>query len=752
MFESQLGLKENPFVAGHHPRFVYPSCEHQEALAHLRFGIENTEPFVLITGEVGTGKTTAIYDALSGWKDRAVVALINNSRLTRDELLEEICLRFGVLVAGGVSKPQSLIQLERLLIAIRARQDLAILLLDEAQNLERDQLEEIRLLSNLELDGQKLLQIFLVGQPELEVKLGRPELRQLRQRIGIHYRINPLSLEETKGYIHHRVTVAGGDAARLFPPETCAEIHRLTHGIPREINLVAGQSLITAFVGDSSSVRPQHVTAVAEDDAFHSVLDRRPEQAGAQTEPIPPPPYREPPRDGGADAPRRRSAMGPARDLPPEPPLPIAATPEPVAAHQVPAAPEPVAAHQVSATPEPIAVRPLAAAAPAERPLAPRPEPLTIPPPAPGPAVLAWRMEPASPPVRGGATPIPPVYTAPEPSQSTSTSDEIPRVAEGPKVNDQPKSPEGGEPPDVKMPAWLDEVLEKRKQVEAQVSADRPRVEGGGEETPSSAPPRPAAPPRTAAPDRIAPHPTDPKPAGYTPSPYISPRLRDKLMSTDTSTTDDDELEVKKGGGALVWVLGIGAIVAIAVVGFLVMRNNAEKPAAPAATQAPVEPVPTPTDSAALATTPAATGTTTPPAGATAAPHGATTAPTAAATTPPATTPKPAATPSATKPAGAAAGATAAAGAATAAAPAPPRKYGIEVGRFLNEERATSEKDRLATATGLEGRVLTAKEDGEDVWRVVLGSFDGRAPADKAANDLIGKGSVGQAVVVALPK
>src|SRR4029453_7940043 len=121
--------------------------------------------------------------------NRAKVALIINSRLTRDELIEEICLRFGVLVAGGISKPQALVQLERHLVAVRARGELAILLLDEAQNLERDQLEEIRLLSNLELDGQKLLQIFLVGQPELEAKLGRPELRQLRQRIVIHYRL-----------------------------------------------------------------------------------------------------------------------------------------------------------------------------------------------------------------------------------------------------------------------------------------------------------------------------------------------------------------------------------------------------------------------------------------------------------------------------------------------------------------------------------------------------------------------------------
>ena len=174
MFERQLGLRENPFLSGHQPKYVYPSREHQEALAHLRYGIQNGEPFVLITGEVGTGKTTAVYDALAEWGPRAVVALITNSALTRNELLEEICLRFGVAAPAPMSKPQTLVQLERLLGAVRARGELAILLLDEAQNLERDLLEEIRLLSNLEVQGEKLIQILLVGQPELETKLAQP--------------------------------------------------------------------------------------------------------------------------------------------------------------------------------------------------------------------------------------------------------------------------------------------------------------------------------------------------------------------------------------------------------------------------------------------------------------------------------------------------------------------------------------------------------------------------------------------------
>src|SRR6266581_6361337 len=137
MFEHHFGLRENPFVAGHHAKFVYPSPEHQEALAHLRYGIENREPFVLITGEVGTGKTTALFDVLDEWKGRVHVALVTNSALTRSELLEEICLRLGFSLPPGCSKPQVLAQLERHLLALQAHGHRAILLLDEAQNLDR---------------------------------------------------------------------------------------------------------------------------------------------------------------------------------------------------------------------------------------------------------------------------------------------------------------------------------------------------------------------------------------------------------------------------------------------------------------------------------------------------------------------------------------------------------------------------------------------------------------------------------------
>src|SRR5438093_6022103 len=263
MFESLFGLRENPFAAGHQSRFVFPSPEHQQALAHLRFGIENREPFVLITGEVGTGKTTALFGVLEEWTGRVQVALVTNSALTRGELLEEICLRLGFRLPPGSSKPQVLAQLERHLLALQEHGDRAILLLDEAQNLDRELLEEIRLLSNLEFQGSKLLQVFLVGQPELEARLARPELRQLRQRISVHYRLKPLSAADSERYIHHRITVAGGYAPDVFPADACAEVYRLSNGVPREINQICAQAMLGGYVEDARPVRPEHVRAAA---------------------------------------------------------------------------------------------------------------------------------------------------------------------------------------------------------------------------------------------------------------------------------------------------------------------------------------------------------------------------------------------------------------------------------------------------------------------------------------------------------
>jgi general secretion pathway protein A len=254
MFEAFFHLNENPFSLAPSPRFLFRSREHDEALAHLRYWIENNEGFVLVTGEVGTGKTTALYDLMAQLPTEWSVAMLNHSTLSELELLEEICRRFHIEVTEDANKPKLLGFIESYLLECRSRGIGSLLIIDEAQNLEKRILEEVRLLSNMErLDG-KLLQIALVGQPELEAKLRSPELRQLRQRIGIKYKLGPLTQDETTAYIHHRITVAGGAAQQIFPLASCHEVHQLTHGIPREINIVCSQSFINAFVEEAPQV------------------------------------------------------------------------------------------------------------------------------------------------------------------------------------------------------------------------------------------------------------------------------------------------------------------------------------------------------------------------------------------------------------------------------------------------------------------------------------------------------------------
>jgi type II secretory pathway predicted ATPase ExeA len=320
MFEEFFHLRENPFALAPNPRFIFQSHEHVEALAHFRYWIENGEGFVLITGEVGTGKTTALFDLMAQLPDEWSVGFVANSSLAAHELLEEVCRRFRIEIPPNATRPTLLARLENYLAEREDHGLRSLLILDEAQNFETRLLEEVRLLSNLERATGKLLQIALIGQPELDRKLELPELRQLRQRIGIRYRLGPLSEEECVRYIHHRVAVAGGDAEHVFPVETGLAVFRLTHGIPREINVVASQALITAFVQGAESVRPEHVQAVVEEFNWSSIFGRE----------VPPPRARRPrmsegPGLGGI-APRPASAHGPTT-----PAVPRTAVPRPQA-------------------------------------------------------------------------------------------------------------------------------------------------------------------------------------------------------------------------------------------------------------------------------------------------------------------------------------------------------------------------------------------------------------------------------------
>ena len=359
MFEAHFGLRENPFSTSHDPRFVYPSPEHLEAVAHFRYGVQNREAFVLVTGEVGTGKTTAVRDLTGRLPQQSHVALLQNTALTRKELLEEVCYRFGVPWDENLSKPALIERLEKTLGERLDRGETCLLIIDEAQNLSPELLEEVRLLSNLEWRGGHLVHICLAGQPELEERLASPELRPLRQRISVKYRIKPLERAETERYIQHRVRVAGGDAQRVFPSDACGTVHTITNGIPREINIVAAQALLNAYVDGSPSVRPEHVRQVVDEFGFQSVLGKKAPAPDAQVAappalahlpssppPAPPPPPPPPPAPvvTRESAPVRPVASRPAVPPSPQPTHPPLPRPVPAPPAAPPAAPTPVPA------------------------------------------------------------------------------------------------------------------------------------------------------------------------------------------------------------------------------------------------------------------------------------------------------------------------------------------------------------------------------------------------------------------------
>jgi general secretion pathway protein A len=248
MYTSFFGLQEKPFAITPDPRYLYLSERHAEALAHLLYGINEAGGFIQLTGEVGTGKTTVIRSLLEQLPGHADVALILNPRVTPAEFLLTICEELHVHVpeSGRGSTKTLMDLLGRQLLDTHARGRRVVLIVDEAQNLSTETLEQVRLLTNLETATTKLLQIILIGQPELRALLDQPELRQLAQRITGRYHLNPLSAEETTGYVKHRMRVAGA-TAEVFTPAALREIHRLSGGIPRVINVISDRTLLGAF-------------------------------------------------------------------------------------------------------------------------------------------------------------------------------------------------------------------------------------------------------------------------------------------------------------------------------------------------------------------------------------------------------------------------------------------------------------------------------------------------------------------------
>lgn len=254
MYKEYFGFKETPFSIAPDPRYLFMSEQHREALAHLVFGIHSDGGFVLLTGEVGTGKTTICRCLLGQLPEKCVVAFILNPKLTVLELLSTICDEFRIPYPEGTTSVKFFVdRINAYLIDANARGLKAVLLIDEAQNLSTEVLEQMRLLTNLETDQRKLLQIILIGQPELRSVLARPELRQLAQRIIARYHLNPLTKRDMSAYVNHRLAVAG-TRRELFPPAVLDRLFALSGGIPRLINLLCDRSLLGAYAQGKSVV------------------------------------------------------------------------------------------------------------------------------------------------------------------------------------------------------------------------------------------------------------------------------------------------------------------------------------------------------------------------------------------------------------------------------------------------------------------------------------------------------------------
>lgn len=279
IYNPYFGFSENPFNISPDPEFLYRSPQHEEALANLIYGVRSRKGFIVLTGEVGTGKTTML-ECLRDYLDtmRTEFAFIFNSRLTPDQFFEMMAYDFD-LECDRKSKTDVLFALNALLLRQAEKGRTAVLLVDEAHNLEWDVLEEIRLLGNLENRGGKLLQIILAGQPELDRKLDAPNLRQLKQRIVLRCTLNPLEPDEAAAYIATRMVRAGMPGQTVFSPELLEEVYKRSRGIPRVINLICDNLLVTAFAMERKKATLEMLDEVCQDLRLEwpgSNRDRRP--------------------------------------------------------------------------------------------------------------------------------------------------------------------------------------------------------------------------------------------------------------------------------------------------------------------------------------------------------------------------------------------------------------------------------------------------------------------------------------------
>jgi type II secretory pathway predicted ATPase ExeA len=277
MYKSYFGLKENPFNVNPDPRYLYLTKQIEEALTGLMYGIQTRKGFITLTGEVGTGKTTLVNRLLDWLRQRRTrTAFLFNSRMNTSHLFDFILAEFEI-VCESRTKSQQLMKLNQWLLERYRAGETAVLIIDEAQNLSYPVLEEIRMLTNLETSTEKLLQIVLSGQPELEEKLKLPQLRQLKQRITLRCKTAPLTKEQTHAYIAERLRIAGTTGEQIFSPEAMDTVHMYSLGIPRVVNLLCEHALINTYVEQERVVTPK----IVEDIAREFQLD--------EIEPLPPP-------------------------------------------------------------------------------------------------------------------------------------------------------------------------------------------------------------------------------------------------------------------------------------------------------------------------------------------------------------------------------------------------------------------------------------------------------------------------------
>ena len=265
MYKEFFGLRANPFNVNPDPRYLFLTRHTEEALACLTYGIQSRKGFVLLTGEVGTGKTTLVNKLMEWLRGQQVAtAFVFNSRMDVPQLLDFMMSDFGIPCDTN-QKSQMLQRLYSWLLDRYRAGETAVLVIDEAQNLSDEVLEEIRMLTNLETFTEKLMQIVLVGQPELEQRLRQPQLRQLRQRLTLRAKTHSLNLDETKAYITQRLRIAGSNGNAIFDPEAAGIIFRYSTGIPRVINLLCEHCLVSAFVDQRKLITGDIVESVARD-------------------------------------------------------------------------------------------------------------------------------------------------------------------------------------------------------------------------------------------------------------------------------------------------------------------------------------------------------------------------------------------------------------------------------------------------------------------------------------------------------